>query len=280
MKERSELPREMIESLEVYRADDACGSDSVSQRLAAFLADRPEWAELQVRLERLDEVLGRVIRDVPAPEGLESRILDRLQTASSGQIDDLPVASVETSDHKFAKVRAPASRLKKPRTGRRRLFLASAGLFAASVFVVGFFRFWTPGDLTVSAVHDEALRQFVEAGQDGHKPLSDDVLRQFPVASDVAMPSSARWRKLDGFLGREAVAYEMTGWRGNRATLFVVACPRAVPDLANRAPRRSTPATGGKTIGVWQASGRLYVLVVEGNDRDYNALLGPRPALT
>ncbi|HBO45569.1 MAG TPA: hypothetical protein DD670_16895 [Planctomycetaceae bacterium] len=280
MNERPELPREMIEPLEVCRAGGEAASDSASRRLAAFLAVQPEWAELHTRREQLDEVLGRAIRDVPVPEGLEERILDRLRAAASEQVGGVAMESAPTLGDERVAAPAAVGEVVKHRGTRRRLLLASAAMVAASVLVVVIFHFWTPGGLTAAEVCDEALRRFAPASEDGHEPLSDDVLRRFPVASDVVLPPGTRWRKLDGFLGHESVAYEMTGWRGNRATLFVVSCPRAIPDLVNRVPRRSTPATGGRAVGVWQVAGRVYVLVVEGNDRDYNALLRPRPALT
>ncbi|NLE38335.1 MAG: hypothetical protein GX621_09960 [Pirellulaceae bacterium] len=280
MKKRSELPDDLIEALEVCRADGEDASDSASRRLAAFLADRPEWAELYARREQLDEILGRAIRDVPVPEGLEERILERLRAAAPEHDSGVSMDSATTSGENRVAAPCAASEFTERRGMRRRLLLAAAAVVAASVLVVGVFQLWTPGGLTAEEVCSEALRRFAPAGEDGREWLSDDVPQRFPVASDVVLPPGTRYRKLDDFLGREAVAYEMTGWRGNRATLFVVSCPRAIPDLVNRAPRRSTPKTGGRAVGVWQVAGRVYVLVVEGNDRDYNTFLRPRPTLT
>src|SRR5262245_10465360 len=51
-----------------------------AEALQGHLADCPECGALAREERRLDEHLGRAVRDVPVPEGLRDRLLARLAT--------------------------------------------------------------------------------------------------------------------------------------------------------------------------------------------------------
>ena len=107
-----------------------------------------------------------------------------------------------------------------------------------------------------------------------------EIVERFPLGPDVAAPAETRWREVHDFLGRDGVAYEMTGWGGVRATLYVVCDAAAAANLgrvASHAVPREPPAAG-RAAAAWQADGLLYVLVVEGDAATYRGLSQPQPA--
>ena len=68
----------IAEAIEAYRPGRDDPSDPALAPLVERLAADAELALKHQRLQRLDAALGEAIRDVPVPEGLCQRILDRL----------------------------------------------------------------------------------------------------------------------------------------------------------------------------------------------------------
>ncbi|MGH7192444.1 MAG: hypothetical protein ACREJM_02800, partial [Candidatus Saccharimonadales bacterium] len=94
-----------------------------------------------------------------------------------------------------------------------------------------------------------------------------------PLDARLAAARVDGWRKVaGGFLERPAVAYEMASRRGAaRATLYVLSSRSLHVAGAGLAPRAPL-STGGVTVGVWQGGGQVYVLVVQGGQRDFQSL--------
>ena len=91
----------------------------------------------------------------------------------------------------------------------------------------------------------------------------------YPMSRDIVQLPEMRWKRVEGFLGGSAVAYDLPPL-GGRATLYVV--QRNVPGLPAMPP--PTPfGTGGKSAVIWQAGSVVYVLVVEGDAGVYSKYL-------
>ncbi|MBN2129884.1 MAG: hypothetical protein JW741_10325 [Sedimentisphaerales bacterium] len=251
--------RRTIEALEAYRSDRDDLSEPELADLGPCLAASPSLAETHRRVERLDAVLSTVIQDVPTPQGLRERILDRLAEASTSAVSIRPAHGPQRSSRRWVLTS-----------------VVSTAAAAALVAVIGYWYF--PTGYTA----DEALDRAVAWCQDSSgKPgelLPADLtalLREHPPSTDVILPANTRWQPVDNFLGRPGVAYTMTGWGGARATLLVVPCSRPIPDLGPTAPVSPYRTTGGLAVSAWQTDGLLYILVVEGNSRTYRTFLLP-----
>jgi hypothetical protein len=271
MKDKSSPTQQILEAIELTDRDRDEASDAETARLAAPIADRPELAELRRRSKRLDDTLRRALRDVPVPEGFAQRIL-------------LCLGETPTEEMKTAEVHRPrAAATAPPRRAadvsprslsRRRWMFASAGAVAVAAIVAGWLCFWTSNRYTVAQVLEQADSQFADNAPQGER-ISQEVLESYPPGMDIRRPPGTRWRKVDAFLGREAVAYEMSTKEGTRATLFVVRYGRPIAGLEASPPGRPQRATGGRASAAWQADGMLYVLVVAGDWRDYRSFRQP-----
>lgn len=258
-----ERRRQLIEALEVCRAGRDDPSDPVFGPLAGELAAGGELAAVHERLGRLDRVLGQVFADVPVPEGLAERILDRLARSPVDRVADAAAAA-----EPLASVR--------PRASRRRFLSGVAAAIGCSAVAIVAFVMLRPQAITEAAILEEAVADFDAAVVHLAEPVPavpPAFLRNHPPSPDVVQSPGMRWRRLDDFLGRSGVAYELSGWAGARATLYVVEHAQAVDTLGNAPPLKPQWTTGGRAAAAWQADGLLYVLVVEGDGRTYDALL-------
>jgi len=95
----------------------------------------------------------------------------------------------------------------------------------------------------------------------------------YPLSRDVLHVPGTRWRKIEGFLGRSGIAYDLPGQGGSFATLYVV--DRKLSCLSGVPPRNARRNTGGVLTSAWQDGDLLYVLVVRGGPRSYHGFLAP-----
>ena len=270
MKDEAIPPERILEAIEACRPQGDDMSDPMLGPLAEQLAGRPEWEEILRRSRRLDTVLVDVFRDVPVPDELEQRILERLASAVS-------VAGCPPEP-------ATAVVVRRRRPARRWWWLLAGSAVAACVLVVVFVRMQSPGDYGKAEVLDVAMA-FFDEGATQSDPLAPErrpaVLADYPISRDVLQPPGTRWRAIRGFLDRRGVAYDMKGWGGRRATLVVVHYRRAIAGLPSKPPPRPLRTTGGQSAVAWQTDGLLYVLVVDGRQHVYRRFLNlPRGPLT
>ena len=100
----------------------------------------------------------------------------------------------------------------------------------------------------------------------------------------ATLPGS-RWRAIDGFLGRSGFAYDLRTPAGVRGLLLVVkllAPPRtALIDTAGlpQQPRPFNSGSGGLTTAMWREQGKLFVLLVDGDERAFQQFLPSRPTV-
>jgi len=268
----------ILEAMEACRpASDDCADPALAS-LAAKMESDPALRDLYTRLQRVDSVVGDAFRDVPVPDGLAERIMQRLASARGG-----PVASAVEAAAEPAATEEPAAATagRRERVSRRWL-LAGAGVvstvLAASVLVAVFFPWPEPEPYTRSQVWELAIEFSAgEADVVGELISVAQPPGEYPFSRDVLPLPDIRWRRIEGFLGCQGVAYDMLGEGGTAATLYVVEC--SVPDLPSLPPPLGPSlATGGRSVAAWQSgeSGELlYVLVVHGGVRAYRSFLPP-----
>ncbi|NQU22190.1 MAG: hypothetical protein HQ567_12980 [Candidatus Nealsonbacteria bacterium] len=259
MDNRPNADERLLEAIEACRGSDDVADPALTP-LAERLSDDPQLAELYERLQQTDASITEAFCDVPVPEGLDQRILERLAAA--------PVDPAE-----------PAT-VAKPRS-RRWFQVVGIGATVTAV-AVSLAVFLQPPDidLTETAARQQAIDAFQsDWPNNGQWPeqgqaVTDDVLQKFPISRGMALPPSVRmqWRNVKMF-GASGVAYDMIDRQGRTATLYVVGC--TLPGLRNAPPRAPAPGTAGCVTASWCKGGLLYVLVVRGGGREYESFVPP-----
>jgi len=270
----------IVEALEVCRP----GSDDVADPALRILADAieadPELAQLYARLQEVDGRVAAAFADVPVPEGLEGRLLERLGLAldpgvsASEDADQGPAqfpAVLTTPDSATPQPQPettlqPTPVVPRPARRARRWLLVGGGAAVAAALVVGAMTVFSDRgrEYTPQAVLDEAIRFFSrETPEPGRR---DGPPSSYPLSSAVArLPGiEIQWRRVSGLLESRGVAYDFRGPRGVQATLYVL--DRQVAGL-RPAPTLRPYTTGGCSVEAWQEGKLLYVLVVESGDR-------------
>lgn len=265
--------REMMEACRPNSDDLA---DPEMAVLARQLATYPELARLHGRLQRFDAALADAFRDVPVPEGLESRILARLEAESTALRVPLPEPipagpAPDSGDRSIARV---------SRASRRHWLLAIGGLAAtaAAVLLLVFSLLprrapiARPEELLVFAI-EWFLNESSDPGQlfDPEHPSSQYPLSPSLVGLVSGQVSVIRWRSLEGFFGHHADAFDLIGPEGRVATVY--AGPFSVEGLPGQVPLRAMHSTGEISASAWQEGDLMYVLVVNGGERAYERLL-------
>jgi hypothetical protein len=253
----------LLELLEACRLGNAESSDPLEERLLAELAASPELDDLYERLRRLDTSLTVAFGDVPVPDGLEARILARLEVAQ-------PHSSM---DHSPPRDIACPSVMARPRRWRSRLLWGMVAATAAVLFACVWFG-RTPRDLGGSIDWNLAFEQFqgdLEGGLHGVGQPIETAPASHPVSSTVIIYPGTTWRPVRDFLGCQGVAYDLTDSNGVRATLYVIRATAMLPDAPDY--YQPTVATGNRSLVLWQEAGLVYALAVEAGDRGYQQFL-------
>jgi hypothetical protein len=252
-------------AMEAYRPGTDDPGDPQFAPLVRQLAADPDLAERFQELRRLDGVIRGAFGEVPVPEGLAQRLLGRLaearDAASPAADADPPTVLIGRS--------VPIRRSARPRLMRWAVGLAGA---VAAALVVAVLLRNHPPPLTPSAVLEEATRLF--AAEPLPKPgfllANVPAPPDYPLGRDVLEVPGTCWRWVEGFLGGRAVAYDLPGPRGSRATLYVTG--RIVDQLPSLPPDVPRSMTAGCAAAAWQQEGVLYVLVVS-DARAYRSFL-------
>ena len=277
------MDNQPIRDERILHAIEACrpGSDDVADPALGPLEDKlaanPELADLYDRLQLLDAKLGATFRDVPVPEGLEQRLLDRLAAARAQQAASAPAA--ETA---FPPDIVVSPRPK--RISRRLAVVAGGSLSAAAVVLVAA---WIGGVFRAEpydgqAVLNEAIERFNERFNE-ESPVSMDGVPGTLLAGK-ALPTNwirqvpgMRWRPIKGFLGCDGVAYDYMVRGKVQATLYVV--DRQVTGLPSRPSFQPGFSTAGCSASAWIEKGLVYVLVVRGDASTYRRFIARRGPL-
>jgi len=266
MKDQPIRDERILEAIEACRG----GSDDVADEELAFLAAEleadAELADLYDRVQRTDEVLAAAFREVPVPEGLQQRLLDRLAATRAA---DTLAADSRKATAALAENR-PAVAAARPRRFSRRWLVAGGVLTttAAAVLVAVVVWMLNPGPrpYTKQMVLEDAQRFFL----DESRTLGP--IRSYPDEPPPAdyrirpeqLGELLRWRPIAGFLDCDGVAYDAPD---GRATIYVV--QRKIEHLPVQPPAGADPTTGGVSASVWQQGDLLCVLVVDGDSDAY-----------
>lgn len=226
-----------------------------------------------------DERLAAALDDVAVPAGLRERLLDRLRLPDRPCLPDRPgepaplaaapllpalpqpvaqpvgPAAVEPASVPFSR---------RLRVGRRWWLAAAAA--AAGLALAG--RWWLLADRADGDVAQlaAAWQQRLTSTWQSTKTLPSG----FRVPQSVAV-APRRWQALDRLAGVRGVAWDLSRPGFARAVLFVARMTSA--GLPNSPPAAPQSTTGGQTIAGWQSGGLVYLLVVEGDVKDYRRLI-------
>lgn len=264
------LDPRLCEAIEACRpgSDDLQAPEmaSLREQLAADL----ELQQFYDRVEHFDRRVAEAFRDVAVPEGLEASILARLGIAGL-----TPAAADSPGDvSKTAPIRRALrdqALAASPSRRSRRWFFRTAAAVAASLLVGTFVYLQRPVPLAESRILDAARSAFQSeetiAWNEGSPP---DAFRPSGYVRHVSL-ARIKWRELEGFLGHQAVVYDLTRPNGPSARLYVLRANTAgLPPLPPSAPQSTTH---GMSVSAWAERGLLCILVVDGSPRDYQRYL-------
>jgi hypothetical protein len=217
------------------------------------------------RLQRFDARLREAVCDAPTSVGLAERILAALKAQAHGE------SAVGAAEPAVALAPPLDQSSQAPAQVGRRWRLAAAVTVAATLALVavGVAIVWrspaaalNPDDLLAGAA---MWSRELAADSPDWAPL-EQPQADFPP-SKTLRGVVRRWVDIRDRAGRPGVAYELVGHDGRRATLFAVRhAERIAPSAPPQAPNSTTL---GLMIGLWQEGDVVYLLVVDGDDRDY-----------
>jgi hypothetical protein len=286
--------------LRLWEAMEACRpqTDDLKDPLLALLADRlASDAELQQRyqrLQRLDQSLADAFRDVPVPQGLAERILERLNAGGAGVrggvqgsgfgvqgsgfgIQGMDDKASDCLPSPLAPRACPPSHV---RLSSRRWFLTGAACFAvaAVVFLAVAWQLTRPRPVDGARLPEAAIAYYESESHEGGRDLSQ-APPLCPFSGDVQQFPDVSWRWVRGFVGQDAVAYDLVAANGGRGTLYVISGKGI--NLPVRPSPEPYATTRGRSATAWQQGAVVYVLVVEGSPATYQQfLVAPREPLT
>ncbi len=202
-------------------------------------------------------ILG-AITDVTVPEGLATRLLARLQSAQSNAVEAQSTVALPE----------PSSPHPVPSNRRRRMgwsmALAASLLLATSLIAYWSWRPAGPVDVVTLAE--------VWQGRLSSHWLPMTKAPKSPPPFRLAIAPNG-WQPVAPYLGYRAVAYHVSTPQGGRAILFVVSVSpdKQLPKFPPRTPQFSS---GGRAVAVWLTGKQMCMLVVDGDERAYRALIG------
>jgi hypothetical protein len=212
--------------------------------------------------DHVDICLAAAFQDVPVPEGLAARLLERLaaEAVSSGL------------DRRFSTRVAPRSPLGNAVYNRRWLLVGGGLLTVAAGLIVAVW-LGAHGEqrLSEQSVFNDAIRSFNAGPEERGQLLAEKPApAEYPLSRMMRKARAAKWRSVDGFLGCRGVVYDLPGPVGSHAALYVV--ERKVDGLGT-SPALHPFTTAGCCASAWQEGRLLYVLVVQGDLKTYEGYL-------
>ena len=293
-----------MEPRQIRQQIDACrpSTDDLSLPELAELADElqcnRQLRETFARAQAVDTRIAHVMDDVSLPAGLEQRLLDSLLDDGA---DSEPGATrsrhaLREEAHSIADPEA------KPRTepvecspaaaawsksdllygqdltgisrpSRRCWLVTLASCAAVAIAAAAFWQFRAHGQpLSVAGLLADAGHWHAHLSRSASWSAlpPGQSLKDYPP-STALRTAPHHWSDISAWAGRPAVAYDLSDDQGHRATLFVIPAHTRIADAMP--PRTPGSNTGGQVIGIWQADGQVYVLVVDGELQRYRFLI-------
>ncbi len=255
------MERRIIEGIEVCRP----GSDDLQSPELVDVAQCVEFGSqaraVYERAQKWDASVSRAMEQVEVPAGLAERILAALgQQSAPSESFDRAVAGAQS-------VEADANAAITPRPAgspwSRRQWLAAASVVAATLLVAVFAsQYFRAGN---ELAPDEMVDTWL-AGLSPHWNEMQDVPRGFVLPVSLTTEPSG-WQRFRGADGVRGVAFRLV--RANVGNAVLLVTRLSSPIAPNSPPSLPQSTTGGKSIGYWRSGQLLYVLVVEGTEREY-----------
>lgn len=237
--------QEHLEALESCRP----GHDDLArpemEALRAQLQQDPQLRATFERTQQSDAAIGRAMREVPVPEGLEARLLEALAAARQPAPAELAARDVTAA--------AVSVTRRSTERGSRRGWLA-ASLAAAAALLLAAWLAWpqptaTPQQLALQA---QAWTESLPA-EAGEWQAFDE--QRFPTLAW----RSARWRTMRTKLDPRAVVFDFPRRGDERLVVYRLHTTRdlGLPSL----PYQPLTTTGKWRVGAWQESEYVFVAV-------------------
>jgi hypothetical protein len=286
------LDSKLMEAIDACRPDSRDVDQPELASLAAALSHDPQVRAVYDAIQQSDGRLTSAMHDVPVPTGLADRILDRLAatvvssdaTATSGTAAAIAVEAKVPVISGEPKMPSSIEADSASRSSRRRVVAVGLGLAACLLLAAGLgVLVGRQPDHSQLAVTEKAVGWYEQLG-DGWQPV-DKAPKGFSLPKGIG-GTLRGWQWLAKGVAKSGVVYDLgqnppgqvlpgQQVRGAQkgAVLFVIKATRT--DLPSSAPRTPQSTTAGFAIGAWQSGGLMYVLVVRGNEHDYQRLLHP-----
>ncbi|RMF92358.1 MAG: hypothetical protein D6741_15010 [Planctomycetota bacterium] len=243
------------ELLDVFRPERDGNDDPLARRFRELITNDPAAAAKHKESRQFDAAVCEALQQTPVPDGLEDRLLERLNTA---------------------KKLSNGARSRSPRWSRRRMlaFLGAGAAAAAGVGIVAWlFRPRRPRP-TISEIAAMAQENWNAEGAlfGTGKILNTATPAEFAFPHELRREASITWRstRLGGF---RAVAFDIQLRTQEVATLYAARIP---VDRCPAFPPRMPQVRGSRTsVAVWREGATVYALVVKGDPRTYRRFLAP-----
>jgi hypothetical protein len=248
------------------------------QPLARQLAADPDVRRSWERSRRLDDSIRQALQDVPVPEGLEQRLLDRLAgstvpggTAKGNAAEANEVRLNGQAAECVAEPAAGPQVLDSVQSARRPAWrhrwvavLASAAAILVAALVV-----WRPAQ-PAQDNELELVQEWVERVNDAKWSSEGFPEQAFPLPAQLNV-RPRRWQVLERLRGSwSVVCYELPS-RGDHAWLFVAR--GKLPSMQANSPPPFPKSLSSWTVGAWGGPSAVYVLAVKGGTAAYQGIL-------
>lgn len=254
--------------LEVHGPDCPDPHDPDTQSLAEAFGADAGLQEHYRAIEQADAAVAKAFADVPVPEGLQQRVLARLQAAGNQSASRKPDDAAANADRSAA-----SDSIRRAR--RRRWIALSAGAAVAATVLLAWVVVPRNGrTVAEQAVLEEALTLFLQeaaAPPVGILVSNEPSPHEFPYSRHLRAMDPTRWRLVERFLGQPAAAFDVEAPWTSRVTLYVV--PYRGGGFRQEPPPNPKLNTRNCSAAAWQEGALLYVLVVAGGPEHYRAML-------
>ena len=205
--------------------------------------------EFRDQIKAVDVQITDAMKSVDAPDGLEDRILAKLQNE--------PLVSSESGD--ASRDVTLASPSKSLRRSRWAIYVTACMFIAGSVALVMVMQSW-PDPLNENALSELAASDIDQLSQDAWVVVPKSV----PKSSKLRSNMGSRYQKL-----ADVHAFQLSGEK----RFLLVRKAKVASSVPRRPPTRPVSRTNGWLFGSWQEEGYVYTLAVQGTVHDYQALI-------
>jgi hypothetical protein len=256
--------------------------------LADQIAGQARFAEQRERIEAIDSAIAATIVQAAVPAGLADRLLVALRSAAPAPADEPAGGTIKsistygeapelTIPSTIAFSATPEG--KHLRLAGRRTWLVSAATLAAAACLAGILAvFGSSQPLSYEQVIAEAKLFDASLSAEGWKqPEASQPDAWYSISSSISA-TRVGWQYVNKFLKRDGVAYQLLSRSRAKAVLYVVPLDkvgRPVLEVVGHTLPSRPDTTGGKATAAWTDGKRLWVLVVEGGQREYESFRRP-----